>query len=237
MLTFLKFIRQKWWLFLCFILALVLINLFEKGDPIEVLLLFIVYSFADFCMILMTMAWQENNPKKSGYYHLLACSTFTLIFIYQGVRHHEWHYAWVTIIFLIGALKAFFQNSLQFSGLNRFNWQLGAIIQVTILSLLFIYQYGPEHLVNWLEAIGMAGFSIVLLIKERDFTSPRGRRSNWLALATVGLLVTSSLTNTILQWQQGHINGLPIALTLFAFCVWLEYLQGLLKKNYPLPFQ
>ncbi len=231
MQSFIWFIKEKWWVFTFFLLALFLVAAYEKGSPTEVFLLFVVYSFADFCMILMASDWKQGNVKRATYFHLSACCTFFAIFFYQGLQHAEWHYAWVSILFLLGAIKAYYQNNLERKTLDWFQWPAGTLIQTGLLIALYFAGYGPDKLINWLEAVGMAGFSVVLLMKQRDFQSSEGRRNNWLAIGTIGLLVMSSLFNALSQWQAGHLKGLPIALTLFAFCVWLEFFQGLLKTQ------
>ena len=215
--NFREFARKNWWVFLMFFISLVFIFLTDSGSIVEILLVFLVYFFADLCIMIMVSLMEENNYKSASIFQLFGNIIFTLLFLYHFLVNGQGQY----ILWSIGMLFWVYKN-IQLYHYKKDIYTINNISLIVLNSIIFVWAYlifDPELTLQLiLQTLGITFFTGCLVMKG-EF--PRLRYFQ--GFIGLSFLVLGSWYGIYLEYVQGSIYGVTISYFLMPLTVLLVY--------------
>ena len=218
-----EFSRKNWWVFIVFFLCLAFIFMTDSWSIVEILLVFIVYFFADLCIMIMVNLIEENDYKTASIFQLLWNIIFTLLFLYHFIINGQGQYILGSIGFLLWVWKniSLHHYKRDISWINNF-------FLITLNILIYVWAYvtlDPEltgQLV--LQTVWITLFTWCLVMKD---VYPRARYFQ--GFIGLSFLVLGSWYGIYLEYLAWNIYGVTISYFLMPLTVLWVYTRSLKK--------
>ena len=200
-----------------FLLSLIFIFFTDSGSILEISLVFIVYFFADLCIMIMVSLMEENDYKTASIFQLLGNIVFTLLFLYHFIINGQGQYILGSIGFLLWVWKniSLYHYKRDISWINNF-------FLITLNIVIYVWAYiifDPEltgQLV--LQTVWITLFTWCLVMKD---AYPRARYFQ--GFIGLSFLVLGSWYGIYLEYLGANIYGVTVSYFLMPLTVLLVY--------------
>lgn len=220
---FQKFSYENWWVYLVLFSCLIIIYVTNSGSILEIVLVFLVYVFADLCIMNMVSLMEKNNYSLASIFQLLGNSIFTSLFLYHFLYSWQLQYLVGSVGFILGTIKniSTYHFSFPLKLINGFTI-FGTNIAIFVLTYTFFLDINIQI---FFQACGWIFFSSSL-VPTHKYNTLR-YFSGFIGLVS---MVIGSWIWLYIEFLQGSIYGVTLCYFLLPLSVFLVYIKTL--RNY-----